>query len=679
MTAAEVLTLRQRYWQQGYRPVEVWNADQTVDDNGEPLKNPGKQPRGTWVKDASRRTPKAVLTDEQDTRALNTGVLCREVHAFDVDVLDPELVDRIVALIEKTLGPTPLVRIGRAPKILLVYRPDQPFRKVQTPELFFPDGSKAKVELLADGQQFVGGGIHPDTGLPYRWTVQTPADVPIAELPVVTQAQARTIIAAAEHLLRDAGATEKKKPTQPERKTSNGHAGDFFAQVNTAALADIAGWVRLLFPKARFEPGTGAWRISSADLGRDLEEDISIHPGGIRDFGEEVPLSAIDLVMRRGSAATVVDAALWLCERLRIEATSLGYRGKTKSARAEQEHEINRKSQPNEEDAGDDFLVCKAPEPHTIASIPPRTWAYGRYLLFGSASALGGIDGAGKGAIALVMALSFITGRALLGEHVWRKGPVAIITYEDDETEWRRRIAAACIHYGIDYESVIGSFHFIWRPGFRVCLAAPSFRSNTVMFPDGDAIIRHLKHISAVLLMVDPFNHAHALEDGNSNAMVAKVAGELTRIAQESATATLVLHHLRKGATGDPDDLMGAVALRATFRSVRIIARMLAEQAKQLSLPPTQAWRYTRISGSKENYAPPPELTTWYKLESIELDNGADIYGEGDNVQVATLWQAPDTFEGLLRSKIAEIFAAVRSPPHPACVGRQIHDQARNG
>jgi hypothetical protein len=333
-----------------------------------------------------------------------------------------------------------------------------------------------------------------------------------------------------------------------------------------------------------------------------------------------------------------------------------------------EQREEDRKPKPANGPDDDGPLLCTALEPLAITSIPPRPWAYGKYLLFGSASALGGADGSGKGAIAVVMALSFITGYPLLGEHIWRTGPVAIITYEDDETEWRRRIAAACIHYGsrygFDYESVIGSFHFIFRPKSRVCLAASSARGNTV-FPDGNAIIEHLQRIKAVLLIVDPFNHAHALEDGNNNAMIAKVAGELIRIAQLSATAVLVLHHLRKGATGDPDDFMGAVALRATFRSVRIIARMLADQAKQLGLSPLQAWRYTRIAGSKENYAPPPELATWYKLESIDLDNGAGLYADGDNVQVATLWDAPDTFEGILRSHIADIFAAVRTGPAP--------------
>jgi RecA-family ATPase len=75
--------------------------------------------------------------------------------------------------------------------------------------------------------------------------------------------------------------------------------------------------------------------------------------------------------------------------------------------------------------------------------IPPRPWAYGHFLLFGQAAVIGAVDGCGKGAQAVAIALAMITGRELLGERVWRTGPVAIITDEDDEMEWRRRIAAA--------------------------------------------------------------------------------------------------------------------------------------------------------------------------------------------------------------------------------------------
>src|SRR5262249_19008056 len=38
--------------------------------------------------------------------------------------------------------------------------------------------------------------------------------------------------------------------------------------------------------------------------------------------------------------------------------------------------------------------------------------------------------------------------------------------------EWRRRIAAACLHYGIDYESVCRSFYFITTPRSQINFAA---------------------------------------------------------------------------------------------------------------------------------------------------------------------------------------------------------------
>lgn len=116
------------------------------------------------------------------------------------------------------------MRIDRAPKTLLVYRQAAPFAKVQTPELFVPtDGSetgiKCKVEILAGNLQFVASGIHPDTMEPYRWTGETPATVPLADLPEITEEQAKAFRDAAEAILRAAGGVEKAKPEPSPRPT----------------------------------------------------------------------------------------------------------------------------------------------------------------------------------------------------------------------------------------------------------------------------------------------------------------------------------------------------------------------------------------------------------------------------------------------------------------------------
>jgi hypothetical protein len=260
-----------------------------------------------------------------------------------------------------------------------------------------------------------------------------------------------------------------------------------------------------------------------------------------------------------------------------------------------------------------------------------------------------------------------ITGRPLLGERVWRTGPVAILSYEDDVIEWQRRIAAACLHYDIDYPTVVKSFYFMRRDdGDRVRLAAHGINGGGLIFPDRETIIAGLKEIDPVLWIIDPWNLAHTLDDGNSNALMAQTAGETAHITRVCNIVALALHHLRKGATGDIDDLMGATSLRATFRSARILSRMTADEAQKLLIPSEERWRYSRSAGHKENYAPPPEQTTWYHLESVELGNGARIYVDGDNVQVLTLVDdLPDAFDGLSRTAIAEIFDQRRAGPCP--------------
>ena len=101
-----------------------------------------------------------------------------------------------------------------------------------------------------------------------------------------------------------------------------------------------------------------------------------------------------------------------------------------------------------------------------------------------------------------------------------------------------------------------------------------------MLYPDSADIIATLCDLKAALLIVDPLNHAHGFDDGNNNVLIAKVAAEMNRIAWESGAAVLVLHHLRKGASGLADDLMGATSLRATFRSCRILAKMTQDEAK---------------------------------------------------------------------------------------------------
>ena len=94
-----------------------------------------------------------------------------------------------------------LVRFGNSPKRAIPFKTDKPFKKI-TANLIAPDGSEGqKVELLADGQQVVGFGIHEDTRKPYGWVGGEPGNITREELPSISGDEAQQLIDDAVELL----------------------------------------------------------------------------------------------------------------------------------------------------------------------------------------------------------------------------------------------------------------------------------------------------------------------------------------------------------------------------------------------------------------------------------------------------------------------------------------------
>ena len=200
----------------GYRPVPV-----TAPRAGDP--SFGKKPLLKAWQTVCRDPGEQAIIDWSVTNPewSNTGLLCGETVGCDIDVLDPELAEEIQVLARRMLGPTPLLRIGRAPKCLLVYRAVAPFKKLRA-TLTKEGAPEANIEILADGQHFVAFGKHPDTGRDYEWPEGNPMHILHDTLPVVTEAQARDFVrAAADVLVARAGYTAKSLPTPTERVAVN--------------------------------------------------------------------------------------------------------------------------------------------------------------------------------------------------------------------------------------------------------------------------------------------------------------------------------------------------------------------------------------------------------------------------------------------------------------------------
>jgi phage/plasmid-associated DNA primase len=113
---------------------------------------------------------------------IRTGSLSGDVVCIDGDITDPEVAAHIQAAL-KTLARF-IFRVGAPPKFAAICR--MPGAIFKNPRWTHQDGREFTIQILADGAQFVGFGIHPGTKEPYFWDGPTALDAPVAELPLAT-------------------------------------------------------------------------------------------------------------------------------------------------------------------------------------------------------------------------------------------------------------------------------------------------------------------------------------------------------------------------------------------------------------------------------------------------------------------------------------------------------------
>jgi hypothetical protein len=144
------------------------------------------------------------------------GILTGEVVAIDIDILDENIALAVGEVFQKKLGQTDLIRIGKAPKALYLYRTLEPFSKI----------SLHPIEVLGVGQQFVAYATHPETNRPYAWPLESPHETPVKTLPLVTRQQ---VLEAAEEAYRALPPQLRRKKltsvTIPDKDAKTSHDG----------------------------------------------------------------------------------------------------------------------------------------------------------------------------------------------------------------------------------------------------------------------------------------------------------------------------------------------------------------------------------------------------------------------------------------------------------------------
>ena len=207
-------------------------------------------------------------------------------------------------------------------------------------------------------------------------------------------------------------------------------------RINQAAMKDFDAWVPELLPDAE-KTAVGGYRVKSRDLGRPLQEDLSISPDGIKDFGvhdlgdlREGKRSPIDVVMEWSDPPKALeDAAEWLGDRVGVP---FGLDDASSGGSPE-----------------DDGLLPKL-VPHTFVQgkvLPPREWVVPGWVPMNKVTLLQGDGGDGKTLLMRQLQASTALREPWVGLPCEEVVSCGFYT-EDDDYDVEEGQAALDAHYG---------------------------------------------------------------------------------------------------------------------------------------------------------------------------------------------------------------------------------------
>ena len=223
----------------------------------DPIPVNGKAPKlAGWQTLTDSTRDDVISWTTQRRHETNTGVLTRRTPTFDIDIPEQAAADAVERLVRDRYADCGvlLTRFGRAPKRAIPFRTDKPFKKIAA-SLLAPGGELQRLEFLADGQQFVADGVHPDTRKPYSWVGGELGAVGRDNLPRIDETQARQLVDdAVELLVAEHGYALKEKPQPRPPRSDEPRTGDVEPRERAYAEAALRGRADDL---AAMAPGSG--------------------------------------------------------------------------------------------------------------------------------------------------------------------------------------------------------------------------------------------------------------------------------------------------------------------------------------------------------------------------------------------------------------------------------------
>jgi AAA domain/Bifunctional DNA primase/polymerase, N-terminal len=459
-----------------------------------PLPLIGKQPiEKGWQKRHDPTREEIKLWSRTAPAATNTGLLTRLAPCFDIDILDEAAAAAVEDLARDRFEERGyiLTRFGKRPKRCVLFRTLEPFAKSV---VSFDSGER--LEMLADGQQFVCFGEHPETGQDYSWTGGEPGEIRHDDLPYISAEEAFTLVDDASGLLSARFgyrlASAKAKPNGADSEEAHGQDG-------------------------------GDWSFSADNL---IDHD--------RLAG--LAMRLLKTGMSAGSCVNLLRAqveALVGVDEERRQRRLAEIPGMVSSAEAKLGQEANARSR-----ASASGLVW-------FGDVPPAPPAYliGETLPETGLAIVGGQFGAAKTFIVADLAAALRVGGDFAGRPVKRQGGTLWLAAEG-ANELDMRVYAAIAARGGDPDA---RQPFARQSGAVPCLGerealdqlkALAAQASTRMRADFDCDL--------ALIAFDTLSAAAGFDDENSAAETQKVMTMLAALAGETGTLVLAVDHYGK-------------------------------------------------------------------------------------------------------------------------------------
>jgi len=178
--------------------------------------------------------------------------------------------------------------------------------------------------------------------------------------------------------------------------------------------------------------------------------------------------------------------------------------------------------------------LCRAAELATDA--PPPRWLIDSLWAERAVGILGGEPKCGKSLLALEIAVAVAAGVPCLRRFpVEHAGRVLLFAAEDSHPIVRQRLEGICAAAGISLNAL--DLYVITAAALRLDLTG-----------DQERLEETVKQARPRLLVLDPFVRLHRIDE-NASGEVAAILSSLRRLERTYATAVLLVHHVRKGAS----------------------------------------------------------------------------------------------------------------------------------